>query len=164
MKKFLTVILTLIITGIVGNNAFAACLECPEIQKQLKKELNLTRAQKKEIKKIKKDMRAQIKSYTKTFKKNQKDIDKILNADCPDIVYMMVLKNDNSKIKKDILVAKKQAYGQIYDVYTEEQQYIAKRVLSENSGIIMKKDCEFCGEKFQLKSNCKKCNKKKVDN
>ena len=119
MKKINTII-TLILTLFISGNAFAACLECPEIQKQLKKEIKLTKEQKKSIKKIKKDMKSQIKTYTKTYNKNQREIERILNADCPDIVYMMVLKNDNSKIKKDIMTAKKQAYGRkIFCIFAE---------------------------------------------
>ena len=158
MKKVLIFTIVMIFLGI--NNADAVCVQCPEIQKQLKKEITLSKEQKKEIKLIKKDMQAQIKNYRKAYNKNQRKIDKILNADCPDIALMMDYKNRNSAIKRDIIILKKQKYGELFAVYTNEQQETAKRILSENSGIITKKPCDFCSENPILRPKCKKCSKK----
>ena len=161
MKKILTLSVITILAFFVSQNAFAVCLQCPEIQKQLKKELNLSKEQKKEIKKITKDMESQIKDYQKAYKKNQKQIDKILKADCPDIVRMIEYKNQNSKIKHDIMITKKEAQGRIFEVYTEEQQYRAKQILSENTDIKTKGKCKFCNDDSALKPRCSKCNQKK---
>lgn len=158
MKKILALLIIALFFGILEANA--VCIQCPQIQKQIKKEIKLTKEQKKEINLIKKDMSIQINEKEKEYNKNQKRINKILKADCPDIVEMMAIKNQNSELKKEILVVKKQAHGAIFDVYTQEQQYIAKRILSENTGIIIKKDCEFCKETPKLKMRCKTCKKK----
>ena len=161
MKKILALTVITILAAFVSQNANAVCLQCPEIQKQLKKELNLSKEQKKEIKTITKDMESQIKDYEKAYKKNQKKIDKILKADCPDIVGMMEYKNQNAKIKNDIILTKKEAQGKIFEVYTEDQQYRAKQILSENTDIKTKGKCKFCNDNSNLKPSCAKCNKKK---
>lgn len=161
MKKIITISVITILAFFVSTDAFGVCLQCPEIQKQLKKELNLSKEQKKEIKQITKDMEAQIKEYQKAYKKNQKQINKILKADCPDIVKMMDYKTQNAKIKKDIMLVKKEAQGRIFEVYTEEQQYRAKQVLSENTNIKTKGKCKFCNDNSELKPKCAKCNNKK---
>lgn len=160
MKKILILAITVILSGIFFNTADAACIQCPEIQKRIKKEfknndIKLSKEQKKEIKLKKKEMKSVIKSYDKKLKQNQKQIDKILNADCPDIVKMMEIKNESAKISKEKMTAKKTLYDDLFYVYTPEQQYIAKRVLSENSDINNKKPCEFCNN--ELKPKCKKC-------
>ena len=159
MKKILIFVLIITTTMIASSEAFGVCLQCPEIQKQLKKELHLSKAQKKEIKNIKKNMKSQIKSYEKQYNKNQKKVDKILKADCPDIVAMVEVKKANAEIKKNIMVARKEAYAHIFEVYNEEQQYSAKRILSENAGLQTKKKCEFCEENIKLKPKCAKCGK-----
>lgn len=159
MKKVL--ILTIIMMLFTIGKANAICAQCPEIQKQIKKEIKLTKEQKKEIKLIKKDMTKQLKDYKKAFNKNQRKIDKILKADCPDIKLMMDYKYQNASIKKDIITLKKQKYGELLDVYTQEQQETVKRILSENSGMVTKKPCDFCNENPQLRTKCKKCNQKK---
>ena len=159
MKKILISTLIIATTMFFSSEAFGVCLQCPEIQKQLKKELKLSKVQKKEINEIKKNMHSQIKAYQKQYNKNQRKIDKILKADCPDIVKMVEVKKDSAEIKKDIMVARKEAYARIFEVYNEEQQYIAKRILSENSGIQTKKIGEFCEENIKLKPKCAKCGK-----
>ena len=160
MKKILTVITVLIMTLSIQQNASALCIQCPEIQKLIKKEITFSKEQKKEIKQITKDMKSQIKDYEKEYKKNQRKIDKILKADCPDIVAMVEYKNRNAVIKRDVLIVKKESLGKIFEVYTEDQQYTAKRILSENTGMITKKPCDFCGENPVLRTKCAKCNKK----
>ena len=113
------------------STALALCVQCPEIQKQIKKEfkkndIELTKAQKKEIKYIKKEMKSTNKDYDKQIKSNQREINRILKKDCPDIVKMMELKNANAQIKKRKIISKKEFYGTLMDIYTPEQQYIAK--------------------------------------
>ncbi len=161
MKKILITGLIITISMFMAQKASAVCIQCPEIQKEFKKEVKLNKHQKAEIKKIKKDMYAQIKGYQKEYDKNQKQISKILKADCPDIVTMVEIKNRNSNIKNDILVAKKEAYANIFDVYTPDQQYIAKRILSENTGITTKGNCEFCNNRGKIQTKCDKCKDKK---
>lgn len=160
MKRIVLILLLLVSTLYFSDCANAVCMQCPEIQKELKKDIKLSKTQKKSIKKITKDMKSQIKSYNKELKSNQKKIDKILNADCPDISLMMEIKVRNSEIKQDISKTKKEALAQIFEVYTEEQQLEVKRILSENSGIVTKGNCDFCDNKNYFKKKCKKCNKK----
>ena len=158
MKKILVLTIIMMCFGI--TNANALCIQCPEIQKQIKKEIKLSKSQKKEIKLIKKDMKNQIKAYKKAFNKNQRKINRILKEDCPDVALMMEYKNKNAAIKKDIIALKKQKYGELFAVYTPEQQDSAKRILSENSGMVTKKPCDFCNENPKLRPKCKKCHKK----
>ena len=163
MKKILIILTAIILAGGIFNNANAACIQCPEIQKLIKKEfknndIKLTKEQQKEIKTKKKELKKAIKDYDKQIKQKQKEIDKILNADCPDIVKMIEIKKESAKISKDRIVTIKSYYDDLFYVYTTEQQYIAKRVLSENSGIKTKKPCIFCQN--ELKPNCTKCKNK----
>ena len=166
MKKFIILLTAIIFTGAFINNADAACIQCPEIQKLIKKEfkkedMKLSKEQKKQIKETKKSMKSLMKDYDKKQNNIQKNIDKILKADCPDIVKMMELKNEKAKIQKDRIVSRKEFYDNLFYIYTPEQQYIAKRVLSENSDIKTKKPCDFCSDAKKLKPNCAKCNEKK---
>ena len=57
--------------------------------------------------------------------------------------------------------SRKEFYDNLFYIYTPEQQYVAKRVLSENSDIKTKKPCDFCSDAKKLKPNCAKCNGKK---
>lgn len=163
MKKIFLLIITLILSGVFLNSSNAACIQCPEIQKRINKEfknndIKLSKDQKAEIKVKKKEMKSIIKNYDKKLKQNQKQIDKILNADCPDIVKMMEIKNTSSKISKEKMTTIKSYYDDLFYVYTPEQRYIAKRVLSENSDINNKKPCIFCNN--ELKPKCSKCKNK----
>lgn len=160
MKKLLILLTAIILAGNIFNNAQAACIQCPEIQKLIKKEfkendVKLTKEQKKEIKAKNKELKKAIKDYDKKLKQNQKRVDKILNEDCPDIVKMMEVKKESAKISKDRAITIKSYYDDLFYVYTTEQQYIAKRVLSENSNIKIKKPCIFC--QSELKPKCAKC-------
>ena len=146
MKKILILLTAIILAGGINSNADAACIQCPEIQKLINKEfkendMKLTKEQKNEIKEKKKELKKAIKNYDKQIQQKQKQIDKILNADCPDIVKMMQIKKESAKISKDRIVTIKSYEDDLFYVYTREQQYIAKRVLSENSGIKIKKPC-----------------------
>lgn len=154
MKKILILLFIFSISLFMAQNANAVCIQCPEIQKLIKKEIKLDKSQKKEIKEIKKNMKSQIKDYTKEISANERKIDKILKVDCPDIVSMMEIKNKNAKIQKDIRTLKKESYAQLYEVYTNEQQKIVKRILSENSNLVTKCKCEFCDN---MKPRCAKC-------
>ena len=162
MKKLLILLAAIFLTIGVSGNADATCIQCPEIQKLIKKELKendlkLTKEQQQEIKTKKKELKKAIKDYDKQIKQKQKQIDRILNADCPDIVKMMKVKKESSKISKDRIITIKSYYDELFYVYTPEQQYIAKRVLSENSRIKTKKPCIFCQN--ELKPKCTKCKK-----
>ena len=160
MKKILILLTAIILAGGIYNHADAACIQCPEIQKLINKEfkendMKLTKEQKNEIKEKKKELKKAIKNYDKQIQQKQKQIDKILNADCPDIVKMMQIKKESAKISKDRIVTIKSYEDDLFYVYTREQQYIAKRVLSENSNIKTKKPCIFCHS--ELKPKCAKC-------
>ena len=160
MKKILILLLVIILTGGIFNKADAACIQCPEIQKLINKEfkendMKLTKEQKNEIKTKKKELKKAIKDYDKQIKQKQKQVDKILNADCPDIVKMLEVKKESAKISKDRAATIKSYEDDLFYVYTTEQQYIAKKVLSENSGIKIKKPCIFC--QSELKPKCAKC-------
>ena len=160
MKKILILLTAIVLTGGMCSSADAACIQCPEIQKLIKKEfkennIKLTKEQKKEIKTKKKELKKAIKNYDKQIAQKQKQIDKILNADCPDVVKMMEVKRESAKISKDRIVTIKSYEDDLFYVYTREQQYVAKRVLSENSGIKIKKPCIFCHS--ELKPKCTKC-------
>lgn len=157
MKKILIISLAIFTLGVQSANS--TCPECYEINKQIKKEIKIDKTQKKEIKKIKKEMRTQIKKYQKEIKKNQKSISKILNADCPDIVTMVKIKTDIAKIKTKINDEKKEAIDQIFNIYNEDQQYIIKRILSENTYLESKKTCDFCNNRGKMKLKCKKFKK-----
>ena len=161
MKKILILLTAIIFAVGIFNSADAACIQCPEIQKLIKKEfkdndMKLTKEQKQEIKTKKKELKKAVKDYDKQIKSKQKQIDKILNADCPDIVKMMEVKKESAKISKDRIITIKSYYDDLFYVYTKEQQYLAKKVLSENSGIKTKKPCIFCQNELKPKcSNCK---------
>lgn len=160
MKKILIILATVIFISGICNSAEAVCIQCPEIQKLIKKEfkendVKLTKEQKKEIKTKKKELKKVIKEYDKQLKQKQKQVDKILNADCPDIVKMIGIKKESAKINKDRAITIKSYEDDLFYVYTKEQQYIAKRVLSENSGIKTKKPCIFCHN--ELRPKCLKC-------
>ena len=165
MKKILSSIIAITFLAILSTlNAQAACIQCPEIQKLIKKEfkkekIELSREQQKEIDKTKSSMKDLMKEFDKKQKTIQKEIDKILKDDCPDIAKMIELKTEKAKIQKDRIIARKEFYDNLLYIYTPEQQYTAKRVLSENSDIKIKKPCEFCNENHKLKLKCKKCNK-----
>ena len=159
MKKILISALIIAISMFVSSEAFAICTQCPQIQKKIKKEVKLSKKQKHSMEKIKKDMKAQIKDYEKDIKKNQKKIDKILKADCPDIYSMVGIKNENAKLKNEILLAKKEAYAQLFEVYTSDQKYTVKRILSENSGLDCK--CDFSNDRGKFQTKCEKCKGKK---
>ena len=81
MKRFLILLIALILTGTICNRVNAACIQCPEIQKLIKKEfkendMKLTKEQKNNIKETKKDMKTHMKELNKKEKSIQKKIDK----------------------------------------------------------------------------------------
>ena len=157
MKKILISTLIIAISVCLAQEVFAVCEQCPQIQKQIKKEVKLSKKQKLSMKKIKKDMKAQIKDNNKQIKKNQRKIDKILKADCPDIYGMVKIKNENSNLKNEILTIKKETYAALFDVYTSEQKYTVKRILSENTGLDC--NCDFSNNRGKMQTKCKKCKK-----
>lgn len=159
MKKILISTLIIAISMSVTSEAFAFCSQCPEIQKQIKKEVKLTKKQKRAMEKIKKDMKAQIKDNNKQIKKNQKKIDKILKADCPDIYGMVEIKNENAKLKNENLIIKKEANADLFEVFTSEQKYTVKRIISENSGLEC--SCGLPNNRGKIQTDCEKCRRKK---
>lgn len=159
MKKILISTLAISISMFVSSEAFAICEQCPQIQKQIKKEVKLSKKQKHSIEKIEKDMKTQIKENNKHIKKNQKKIDKILKADCPDIYGMVQIKNENANLKNENLVVKKEANAELYNVYTSEQKYTIRRIISENSGLDCR--CELPNNRGKMLTECEKCKNKK---
>lgn len=159
MKKILISTLAISISMFLSSEAFAICEQCPQIQKQIKKEVKLSKKQKRSIEKIEKDLKAQIKENNKQIKKNQKKIDKILKEDCPDVYGMVQIKNENANLKNENLVVKKEANAELYNVYTSEQKYTIRRIISENAGLGC--SCEFSNNRGKIQTECEKCKSKK---